>query len=101
MIFLALNVLSLPRGPHFQCNQGNGGTFAYQYGFPFIYLQRSVSPSSCEDPGDKTGDRLIYYSTAHVYFGNFVADAAIGTIIILGISRYLGKRPNTKAKHHG
>jgi hypothetical protein len=98
VIFSALNIVSLPRGPHLQCNQGNGGKFAYQYGFPFIFLQRSVSISSCIITGDSTGDRLIFYGTAHVYFGNLIADVAIGTLALLGVYRYAPQKQSRKAK---
>ena len=99
LLYLLLNVVILPRRPHFQCGGNNGGPYAEQFGFPFVYLQRSVSPSACIIPGNATPDQADYYATHHIHAGNFVADVAIGALILAGINTYVLQKP--KGKHRG
>jgi|GEM_PF-6662412 len=105
LIYFLLNVLPLPlhRGPHFDCEPGNGGPYAQQFGIPFVYLQRSITFTACSfSSGDfYQGHDDSYYGVPHIYLDGFVADAALGILILIGLNEYLRRKSKTKGKRRG
>ena len=87
IVFLLLNVLPLPRGPQFNCTGGFRDR-TQLYGFPFIYLQRSVSPSECP----MTLSQGNYLGQHHVYPVKAMYDAATGAVVAVALFYWLERR---------
>lgn len=84
-LFLILNVIQLPRGPYFDCSYDRSG-HRVQYGFPFIFVQRSVPTTNCTTPLNATLDEIGNYSTHHIlpaaFLGNLVLCGILGFVVI-------------------
>lgn len=73
VVALLPNVVPLPRGPILSCSADDGDPFAQQSGFPFVYLQRSISPSACSFSGE-TAEQTSYSAEHRTYVANAVTN---------------------------
>ncbi|MGC1176509.1 MAG: hypothetical protein WA843_00400 [Candidatus Saccharimonadales bacterium] len=89
VLFTIVNLVPLPRGPLLQCSQGNGGKFPQQFGFPFVYLQRSVSSSACIV---SNGESIPYLDHHQAYLEKAILNIAIAGGILIGVDFWLTKR---------
>ena len=97
-VFVILSLIPWwPRGPQFTCEPHNGGSHQQQYGFPLMFIQRSVSPSACTfSSGQETATDYGYYGTHHVKPLNLIVDVAIWLLVAGGLGLVLQSRSGVK-----
>lgn len=105
-ILFLLNILPLPRYPLMHCDIANGGLvapFGQQFGFPLVYLQRSISPTSCtiltgnSDPYVtlRMRDKLANH---HAYPWHGIIDAGFALLLLGAVALRVTNRQQGK-KH--
>ncbi|HEY1835561.1 MAG TPA: hypothetical protein VGG13_01945 [Candidatus Saccharimonadales bacterium] len=97
-VFILLNVLPLPRGPSFSCaGSSNAGPFVQLFGFPFTYLQRSISPSSCTFTNE-AADQQDYFGQHHAYPVKGLIDGLIGLVLVVATGQVFSLKKRNKLK---
>lgn len=90
-LFVVLNVVQFPRGPYFDCYGYGESGYRIQYGFPFVFVQRSVPTTNCKTPAKATLDDISNYSNHHIFpvalLGNLALWGILGCIIVKIVER--------------